>query len=123
MIEGELPIAPTNDLANKPAMQAKPDEKAVEDGKRQGRSATRAQSNTGPLVTPKELSEAYEYQSKLGEGTYGIVYSALEKATGKTVAIKEIKIDNCQDGIPSTAIREIAVLQELKKHPHIINLN
>ena len=123
MIEGELPIAPTNDLANKPAMQAKPDEKAAEDSRRQGRSATRTQSNTGPLVTPKELSEAYEYQSKLGEGTYGIVYSALEKATGNTVAIKEIKIDNCQDGIPSTAIREIAVLQELKKHPHIINLN
>ena len=37
--------------------------------------------------------------------------------------MKEIKIDNCQDGIPSTAIREIAVLQELKRHPHIINLN
>jgi len=51
------------------------------------------------------------------------VYSARVKATGKIVAVKEIKIDNCQDGIPSTAIREIAVLQELKNHPHIINLD
>ena len=59
----------------------------------------------------------------MGEGTYGIVYSARVKATGKIVAVKEIKIDNCQDGIPSTAIREIAVLQELRAHPHIINLD
>ena len=51
------------------------------------------------------------------------MYSAKVKATGKIVAVKEIKIDNCQDGIPSTAIREIAVLQELKEHPHIINLD
>ena len=39
------------------------------------------------------------------------------------IAVKEIKIDHCDDGIPSTAIREIAVLQELKDNPHIINLD
>ena len=43
MIEGELPIAPTNDLANKPAMQqGKPDEKVQDDNRRNGRSATRS---------------------------------------------------------------------------------
>ena len=36
--------------------------------------------------------------------------------------MKEIKIDHCDDGIPSTAIREIAVLQELKNNPYIVNL-
>ena len=122
MIEGELPVAPTNDLNNKPAMQAKVEDKNV-DEKKPSRSSNNKQTTNGPFTTPKELADVLEYQSKLGEGTYGIVYSALEKATGKTVAVKEIKIDNCQDGIPSTAIREIAVLQELKKHPHIINLN
>ena len=38
------------------------------------------------------------------------------------VAVKEIKIDHCDDGIPSTAIREIAVLQELRDNPWIVNL-
>jgi len=38
------------------------------------------------------------------------------------VAIKEIKIDHCDDGIPSTAIREIAVLQELKENDYIVKL-
>ena len=38
------------------------------------------------------------------------------------MAVKEIKIDHCDDGIPSTAIREIAVLQELRNNPYIVNL-
>ena len=36
--------------------------------------------------------------------------------------MKEIKIDHSDDGIPSTAIREIAVLQELKNNQYIVNL-
>ena len=51
-----------------------------------------------------------------------MVYQAKEFLTGATVAVKEIKIDHCDDGIPSTAIREIAVLQELRDNPHIVNL-
>lgn len=38
------------------------------------------------------------------------------------MAVKEIKIDHCDDGIPSTAIREIAVLQELRNNPYIVNM-
>lgn len=67
-------------------------------------------ANDGPVETPEELEGRFDYQSKLGEGTYGVVYKAIEAATGATVAVKEIKIDHCDDGIPSTAIREIAVL-------------
>ena len=59
---------------------------------------------------------------RLGEGTYGVVYMARELNSGEIVAIKEIKIDHCDDGIPSTAIREIAVLQELRDNPWIVNL-
>lgn len=58
----------------------------------------------------------------MGEGTYGVVYKAKELSTDEYVAVKEIKIDHCDDGIPSTAIREIAVLQELRNNPYIVNL-
>lgn len=41
--------------------------------------------------------EAYEYgegcRSKLGEGTYGTVFKAIEKETGRTVAIKKAKLE------------------------------
>jgi serine/threonine protein kinase len=37
------------------------------------------------------------------------------------VALKKIKIDHCDEGIPSTAIREIALLRELE-HQNIVNL-
>ena len=63
------------------------------------------------------------YTDLLGEGTYGIVYKATRTGTGEVVAVKEIKIDHCDDGIPSTAIREIAVLQELKNNDYIVNLD
>lgn len=50
----------------------------------------------------------------LGEGTYGKVYKAVSKQTGKVVAIKRIKLNPDDDeGIPSTALREVAVLKEL----------
>ena len=47
---------------------------------------------------------------------------AKEVGADNVVAIKEIKIDHCDDGIPSTAIREIAVLQELRDNDFIVNL-
>ena len=76
----------------------------------------------GSYETPEELKSNYWYLSKLGEGTYGVVYEAKQIETGQIVAIKEIKIDHCDDGIPSTAIREIAVLQELRGSPYVVNL-
>ena len=67
-------------------------------------------NDVGPVETPEELVDRFEYISKLGEGTYGVVHMAKELSTNDIVAVKEIKIDHCDDGIPSTAIREIAVL-------------
>lgn len=39
----------------------------------------------------------------------------------QVVALKKIKIEHCDEGIPSTAIREMSLLQELD-HPGIVNL-
>jgi len=56
----------------------------------------------------------------LGEGTYGKVYKAKKISTGEIVAMKESK-DSNDDGVPSTAIREIALVKELS-HPNVVKL-
>lgn len=58
---------------------------------------------------------------KIGEGTYGVVYKAKYKDTDKIVAMKKIRLESEEEGVPSTAIREIALLQELV-HPNIVKL-
>jgi len=58
---------------------------------------------------------------KLGEGTYGIVYKAHNRDTNEVVALKRIRLDNEEEGVPCTAIREISLLKELK-HPNIVRL-
>uniref|UniRef100_H2ZGZ7 cyclin-dependent kinase n=1 Tax=Ciona savignyi TaxID=51511 RepID=H2ZGZ7_CIOSA len=58
---------------------------------------------------------------KIGEGTYGVVYKALDKVTGRTVALKKIRLDTETEGVPSTAIREISLLKELD-HTNIVRL-
>eukprot|EP00440_Ansanella_granifera_P022622 gb/GFBE01024571.1/.p1 GENE.gb/GFBE01024571.1/~~gb/GFBE01024571.1/.p1 ORF type:complete len:321 (+),score=99.94 gb/GFBE01024571.1/:1-963(+) len=58
----------------------------------------------------------------LGEGTYGKVYKAMSKTTRQVVAIKRIKLNPEEDeGVPSTALREVAVLKELNSE-HVVKL-
>lgn len=61
----------------------------------------------------------YMITEKLGEGTYGVVYKANYKETSEIVAMKKIRLENEDEGIPSTAIREISMLRELK-HPNVV---
>lgn len=63
--------------------------------------------------------DRYQKVAKVGEGTYGVVYKARDRNTGDTVALKRIRLDAEDEGIPSTAIREIALLKELQ-HPNIV---
>jgi serine/threonine protein kinase len=65
--------------------------------------------------------EKYLKIEKIGEGTYGTVYKAKVKATGQLVALKKIKLEVEDEGVPSTAIREISLLKELD-HPNIVRL-
>ncbi|GAM22121.1 hypothetical protein SAMD00019534_052960 [Acytostelium subglobosum LB1] len=65
--------------------------------------------------------EKYAKIEKLGEGTYGIVYKAKNRDTGDIVALKRIRLDSEDEGVPCTAIREISLLKELK-HPNIVRL-
>lgn len=64
----------------------------------------------------------FQKLEKIGEGTYGVVYKAKHKSTGELVALKKIRLECSDEGIPSTAVREISILNELSKHPFIVNL-
>ena len=63
----------------------------------------------------------YEKVEKLGEGTYGVVYKVKDTTTNEFYAIKKIRLKAEEEGIPSTAIREISLLKELK-HKNIVRL-
>jgi len=65
--------------------------------------------------------DRYLKMEKVGEGTYGVVYKAKDLVTGDIVAMKKIRLDAEDEGVPSTAIREISLLKELN-HPNIVRL-
>ncbi|EIE22685.1 hypothetical protein WJX75_008026 [Coccomyxa subellipsoidea] len=59
--------------------------------------------------------DRYEKVEKIGEGTYGVVYKARDRVNGQTIALKKIRLEQEEEGIPSTAIREISLLKELQQ--------
>lgn len=65
--------------------------------------------------------DRYQKMEKVGEGTYGVVYKARDKINGEIVALKKTRLENEDEGVPSTAIREISLLRELS-HPNIVDL-
>src|ERR1044072_7742205 len=77
-------------------------------------------ANIGKAITkPASHIDKNKKLEKLGEGTYGVVYKAQDKVTGEFVALKKIRLEKEDDGVPSTAIREISLLKSLK-HPNIV---
>ncbi|CAF1498801.1 unnamed protein product [Rotaria sp. Silwood1] len=71
--------------------------------------------NNGTLT----LFDRYDVGCELGKGTYGIVRKAFDTRQQHHVAIKCVCLG--EEGIPSTALREISLLRSLK-HINIIRL-
>ncbi|OAG32887.1 hypothetical protein NEIG_01766 [Nematocida sp. ERTm5] len=67
------------------------------------------------------MTETFQKIEKIGEGTYGVVYKAKEKTTGKIIALKKVRLTDDREGVPATTIREISLLKDIK-HPNIIAL-
>ena len=89
MIENELPAQPTQPSQLNQAPIAEEDLKLAQNADQpetqdaqaagQGRannSRPAKKLSKDSLETPEELSQTYKYISKLGEGTYGVVYKA-----------------------------------------------
>ena len=46
--------------------------------------------------------EAYQKIEKVGEGTYGVVYKAKNRETGAIIALKQIRLEQEDEGVQST---------------------
>jgi len=68
-----------------------------------------------------ETQYNFEDVAPVGEGTYGAVFRAFCNVTKNVVAIKRVKMDHDDEGMPSTAIREVAVLKTAD-HPNVVKL-
>jgi cyclin-dependent kinase len=66
--------------------------------------------------------EKYEKLEKVGEGTYGKVYKAQDRATGQLVALKKTRLEMDEEGIPPTALREISILRLLSQSLYVVRL-
>ncbi|KAG0286261.1 Cyclin-dependent kinase 10 [Linnemannia gamsii] len=61
----------------------------------------------------------FEKLNKVGEGTYGVVYRAKDKKTNDIVALKRIRMERENDGLPISSLREIKLLKTLR-HDNIV---
>ncbi|XP_064362141.1 cyclin-dependent kinase 6 isoform X2 [Dromaius novaehollandiae] len=67
----------------------------------------------------------YECVAEIGEGAYGKVFKARDlKNGGRFVALKRVRVQTSEEGMPLSTIREVAVLRHLEtfEHPNVVRL-
>ncbi|KAF4731232.1 hypothetical protein FOZ62_030041 [Perkinsus olseni] len=77
-----------------------------------------------PVLDGCRSVDNYEKLNRIDEGTYGVVYRAREKSSGKICALKQVKLREQDDssGFPLTALREVDTLLRLR-HENIITVS
>lgn len=58
--------------------------------------------------------DRYLITGKVGEGAHGIVLKAYDIVEEKNVALKKLLLKNVKNGISTSIMREIKILQQLK---------
>lgn len=76
-------------------------------------------SSISPDIASLPHTCPYPPTPSLPPGTYGTVYKAKDRETGEIVALKVVRLDEDDEGVPSAALREICLLKELK-HKNIV---
>ena len=76
----------------------------------------------GRAAMSRDLHTAEDYKilEKVGEGSFGTVFHALDRKTGKEVALKKIRVRDVRV-LPINALRELNSLR-LLHHPNVIGL-
>jgi serine/threonine protein kinase len=88
-----------------------------------------APQGAGPRPSPPPLPTAlrctaaqkyrYERLQELGSGSYAVVYKARNRETDEVIALKKLRFGFDEQGLPSSTLREISLLKELK-HANIV---
>lgn len=75
-------------------------------------------------VMAQEITVQYEPVAEIGGGAYGTVYKARDRDSGQFVALKSVRVQTNQDGLPLSTVREVALLKRLEQfdHPNIVRL-
>ncbi len=104
-------------------------EASVEDARARGETGavasatTSSSSRVADFFARAETQEASRYQLEevIGKGSYGVVCAAIDRQTGKRVAIKKVKnaFDHASDA--TRILREVTLLRHLK-HPDIVEV-
>lgn len=65
--------------------------------------------------------EKYTITGQIGEGAQGLVLKAYDTVGERDVALKKIILKKIEDGISTSVIREMKILQQLR-HPNVVEL-
>lgn len=71
-----------------------------------------------------QIEDRFTRIESIGSGAYGVVYRARDRRNQSIVALKKVKLNNDdtdEDGVPSSSLREIGLLKDLK-HPNVLRL-
>ena len=61
-----------------------------------------------------DIVERYTKIQNLGEGSYGVVFKAVDTETDQLVAIKKIKINIGDEGLSTSSLREVSLLSSMQ---------
>lgn len=65
--------------------------------------------------------DRYRILNKVGEGTFGEVFRALQIETDTIVALKKIRVRRVEEGIPKGILREVKALEHIS-HTNVVTL-
>jgi serine/threonine protein kinase len=75
-----------------------------------------------PVSIDSSLPAAFDGIGKIGTGASGVVYEAIQRSTGRPVALKLLYAPLDDDAIRRRFARECAAMAALASHPHIVTI-